>query len=189
MICLSLPPHFTWAHGSFLLILINEWTLLSASMLYNLASCVHIHYQELIPPWGPYSSHVSQTAIKQQSVCEAEWLFLKSSAFPNCWFLCNDKGFWQLAQPQERETSHCHRLKIRRHELKVGERRETICLSLFMFVDSYILKANRYLTHEQIYSEMMTVWNYSDFSGGWRGSPVIFCLMWWSHDLSLCVAS
>lgn len=129
MISLSLPPHFTWAHVSFLLILVIECTLLSASTLCNFTGCVHTHYQELMPPGGPYFSHVSQTAIKQQSECEAEWLSLKSSAFPCCWFLNNDKGFWQPAQTQQRETSarHCHRLKTHRHELKIGESRE-ICL-------------------------------------------------------------
>lgn len=37
-----------------------------------------------MPPQGPYSRNVSQTVIKQLSVCEAEWLFLKSLLFRNC---------------------------------------------------------------------------------------------------------
>lgn len=139
-------PYLCPLISHFLLILINECTLLSASALYNLVGCVHIHYQELIPPPGQYFSHVSQTAIKQQSVCEAECLFLQSSAFPSCWLLSNDKGFWQPAQTQQRETPRCHRLKTHRHELKIRESREIrlccLCLMTETDNDSYILKTD-----------------------------------------------
>lgn len=81
LISVSLP-HFTWAHSSFQLILINECTLLTA-----LASCV-IHLAGFI--WTTKSlhlpvDHILQTVIKQQSVCEAELLFLKFPAFPYNW--------------------------------------------------------------------------------------------------------
>lgn len=122
----------------FLLILINYCTLVSDSALYNLAGCFSLHHQGLKPPREPYSCNVSQTVIKQQSVCEAEWRFLKSLPFTKMLIASDDdKGFWQPAQTQQRDNTHAIN--------QISERAETGSV-LFVFDDRKM--AHRYFKCE-----------------------------------------
>lgn len=85
----------------------------SLCQLSNLAGCVRLHYQELKPPWGPYFSHVSQTVIKQQSVCVWSWIAVSQIAGIPQLLIASDnyKGFWQPPQTQQGKTTQRYRLK------------------------------------------------------------------------------
>lgn len=133
-------PLFTWAQQFFKNISYQLlYPCVQDSALYNLAGCFSLHHQELKPPRGPYSSNVSQTAIKQQSVCEAEWRSLKSLPFTKMLIASDDdKGFWQPAQTQQRDNTHAIN--------QISERAETWSV-LFVFDDRKM--AHRYLKCEQ----------------------------------------
>lgn len=106
MVSLSLSPPvlipIPW------MILINEWTLQTVLMLFNLAGCVHTHYQELIiPPPRGHISVMSRTTQSWMAEC-LNGLHSQIVHIPQLLTARHDKGLPGSQRRHNRETEREH---------------------------------------------------------------------------------